>query len=62
MDAGCIVRTIQLAGMILSDEIAARRDFVFHRNARVPSTCSAGCGTHRIPRACAGTARQSLGL
>jgi HD-GYP domain-containing protein (c-di-GMP phosphodiesterase class II) len=36
MDAGCTAWTSQLAGVILSDEIAARRDFVFHRNARDP--------------------------
>jgi HD-GYP domain-containing protein (c-di-GMP phosphodiesterase class II) len=36
MDAGCTAWTSQLAGVILSDEIAARREFVFHRNARDP--------------------------
>jgi hypothetical protein len=36
MDAGCTAWTSQLAGLIVSDEIAARRDFVFHRNARDP--------------------------
>jgi HD-GYP domain-containing protein (c-di-GMP phosphodiesterase class II) len=34
MDAGCTAWTSQLAGVILNDEIAARRDMVFHRNAR----------------------------
>lgn len=34
MDAGCTAWTSQLAGLIVSDEIAARRDFLFHRNAR----------------------------
>src|SRR5438046_6565740 len=29
MDAGCTAWTSQLAGVILSDEIAARREFVF---------------------------------
>ena len=36
MDAGCTAWTSQLAGAILSDEIAARREFVFQRNARDP--------------------------
>ena len=36
MDAGCTAWTSQLASVILSDEIAARRDFVFQRNARDP--------------------------
>src|SRR5919199_2331857 len=36
MDAGCTAWTSQLAGVILSDEIAARREFVFQRNARDP--------------------------
>ncbi|HEY1294849.1 MAG TPA: HD domain-containing phosphohydrolase [Chloroflexota bacterium] len=36
MDAGCTAWTSQLAGAILSDEIAARREFVFHRDARDP--------------------------
>jgi HD-GYP domain-containing protein (c-di-GMP phosphodiesterase class II) len=36
MDAGCTAWTSQLARMIASDEIAARRDFVFHRNGRDP--------------------------
>jgi HD-GYP domain-containing protein (c-di-GMP phosphodiesterase class II)/DNA-binding CsgD family transcriptional regulator len=36
MDAGCTAWTSQLAGAILSDEIAARRDMVFHRNTRDP--------------------------
>src|SRR5215831_13527499 len=36
MDAGCTAWTSQLAGVILNDEIAARRDMVFHRNARDP--------------------------
>jgi len=36
MDAGCTAWTSQLAGVILSDEIAARREFVFYRNARDP--------------------------
>jgi HD-GYP domain-containing protein (c-di-GMP phosphodiesterase class II) len=34
MDAGCTAWTSQLAGLIVSDEIAARRDFLFHRNPR----------------------------
>src|SRR5919198_2561009 len=34
MDAGCTAWTSQLAGVILSDEIAARREFVFQRNSR----------------------------
>jgi HD-GYP domain-containing protein (c-di-GMP phosphodiesterase class II) len=36
MDAGCTAWTSQLAGVILNDEIAARRDMVFRRNARDP--------------------------
>jgi HD-GYP domain-containing protein (c-di-GMP phosphodiesterase class II) len=36
MDAGCTAWTSQLAGVILSDEIAARREFVFQRDARNP--------------------------
>ena len=37
MDAGCTAWTSQLlAGVILSHEISARLDFVFHRNARDP--------------------------
>src|SRR6266496_3449083 len=34
MDACCTAWTSQLAGLIISDEIAARRDFLFHRNSR----------------------------
>jgi hypothetical protein len=34
MDAGCTAWASQLAGLTVSDEIAARRDFVFQRNAR----------------------------
>lgn len=36
MDAGCTAWTSQLAGIIFNDEIAARRDMVFRRNARDP--------------------------
>lgn len=36
MDAGCTSWTSQLAGFILSDEIVARRELFFHRNARDP--------------------------
>src|SRR6266851_2502041 len=36
MDAGCTAWTSQLAGFILSDEIAARRDDSYHRNMRDP--------------------------
>src|SRR5919199_2612916 len=36
MDAGCTAWTSQLAGVILNDEIVARRDMVFRRNARDP--------------------------
>jgi hypothetical protein len=42
MDAGCTAWTTQLAGLIVSDEIAARRDFVFHRNPRDAVDVSAG--------------------
>ncbi len=36
MDAGCTAWTSQLAGVILNDEITARRDMVFRRNAHDP--------------------------
>jgi HD-GYP domain-containing protein (c-di-GMP phosphodiesterase class II) len=36
MDAGCTAWTSQLAGFILGDEIAARRDYIYHRNMRDP--------------------------
>src|SRR5579859_2059113 len=43
MDAGCTAWTSQLAGVILNDEIAARRDMVFRRTRVTPPMCSIGC-------------------
>jgi HD-GYP domain-containing protein (c-di-GMP phosphodiesterase class II) len=36
MDAGCTAWTSQLAGFILTDEIVARREFLYYRDARDP--------------------------
>ena len=49
MDAGCTAWTSQLAGVILNDEIVARRDMVFHRNARDPADVFGWLRSHVAP-------------
>src|SRR3982074_3302714 len=51
MDAGCTAWTSQLAGFILGDEIAARRDLVFDRDRRDPIEVFGWMSEHMAPGA-----------
>ena len=55
MDAGCTAWTSQLAGFILSDEIAARRDLFFHRDGNDPVEIFGWLRQHMATGAAPGT-------
>ena len=55
MDAGCTAWTSQLAGFILSDEIAARRDLFFHRDGKDPVEIFGWLRQHMATGAAPGT-------
>jgi hypothetical protein len=51
MDVGCTAWTSQLAGVILSDDIVARREFVFSPDPDNPFAMLGWLGTHMAPGA-----------